>query len=226
MVRLEQWSYHITYINQVTLRYFIARAWGMATIILVNVYFNILGETDTVAGFKVADKGCAGVSTLQVGATGDTIPLTTYANCNEDNVTVQLLYIVLSEFLFTKLVDLAHYWIVYLLSKDRVAGKVWKPELNPGKVVSDNLMLAFVLYMILPISPIIVVLFPIISFFQFLWVYYKVKKLKSKPQGINLEPETGYMLMIIFNISMFMIVAFHCLLYIAKYPHNTFLEVS
>lgn len=228
---MEQWDYKITLINQTTIRYFIARAWGMIVVIFINVYFSVYGSTQTLIdleSIKIADLGCPGTSTLTdtIPTTASSIPTTIYANCNEDLIIIELLYIVLAEFVFTKLVDLIHYWLYYGFSRLRKLGKVWKPEVNPGKLVIDNLMLAFVLYIILPLSPLLVIIFPVIEFIQFKWTYYKVRKWRSKQQFITLQAATGYTLMIIFNISLFLIILFHCLLFIAKYPHDYFLGVS
>lgn len=235
--KMEKWDYQKTLTNQMAVRYFLCRVWGLAAIYFVNIYFNILGNSllnkfiDSKANTTTINEstfGCPGYFNITSQITDPNATLisqTSYSNCKEDDVIINLLMVVILEFVIRKFSDLIGFLLLYMCSSKRKLGLIYKYPFNPRISAVDFFIFNIQLYAIICHFPFIVAITPIILFLEFKFDFYKLKTLRSKPIKFNIQSENGFLIMFLFIFTVFLIIVFNTVFYISKSPHGNFVNV-
>lgn len=151
---------------------------------------------------------------------------TTYSNCVEDDVSINLLLITIFEIIFSKIGDFILFGLYYCYYKnERVKGINYKIEILPGKLLTDLLYVYLLIYITLPIFPLAVLLIPLINYIEFKYLYFKIRKLRCFYNRISLDVEDGYYLMFMFIISILILCCIHAIFYISDYNKTNYLLV-
>jgi hypothetical protein len=237
LTKIEKWDYQATIENIMTIKYFIAKLFGLATIYFVNIYFNLLGNTWTnlfnktlATNINENTFGCPGtysISTSDISARAALTPISKslYAECREDDVVINILFIAILEFIVRKIVDGLSWSFLYCFSSKRKKGESYKWPFNPGLCAVNNYIFNIELYAIISFFPYIVAITPLILIAEFKFDVFKLKYLRSIPIKFNLQQENGYLIMFLFIFTSLIICIFNTIFYISNFPHNNYAEV-
>jgi hypothetical protein len=237
-VKMEKWDFQATIAAHMNIRYFIGKVWGLTIIYFVNIYFNLLGNTFqslfSFAGsnLEVRTFGCPGSYTFNPDnsfiaenpSTYTPINKAYYAECQEDDSVINILFIVIGEFILRKLYDLICFSFLYCCSKKRQIGESYKWPFQWGRATVDNFVFYVQLFAIIPFFPYIIFLTPLLLWAEFKFDVFKLKKLRSKPNKYHLKQENGSLIMILFNVMLLLVIVFNSIFYLAKIPHNYYME--
>jgi hypothetical protein len=236
-VYLEKWQLASTLANHLVIRYYIARIWGLMTIVFANSYFNLLGFNMQSLIFiggdvlKVNTHGCPGTFNINLNAANTSfsslvrIDKAFYSDCAEDETIINVLFYAIADIIIRKLYELIAFSFQYCFSKKRKQGISYKWPYRTLKASADFFICFLTFNIIIVFFPYFTVLIPLLLFLEYKYNIFKLTKLREKPIQFNLEQENGYMTMILFNIAMILLVCFHVIFYITMMPHNNRAEV-
>lgn len=231
LVYMEDWKLESTVSDQLAVRYYIARFWGLATILFVNIYFNLYGNSVgnllgiKLIGINVTTLGCPGSYTLNLkgdssSSGGTLIDSTLYSKCSEDETIINLLFIAIADIIIRVLYDLIAYSFLHCCSKRKKLGESFKWSFSPGKTAADLFMNFIMLNLVVYFFPYFSALIPLILFIYFKYVTFKLKSLRSNPDKFNIRQENGYIIMLLFTFTIVISLAINLGFYISYFPHN------
>jgi hypothetical protein len=235
-VFIEKWDFETTIRNQITIRYYIGKVFGLASIYFINIYFILLGNSfNNIFNLTnevdlVSTHGCPGLSVISSTSSASTtftlISKNLYSECREDDVVINILFIVLAEFFIRKIYELIIFSFIYCCKKkNRARGESYKWPYRTGSAAVDTYLFFLQLIAVITYFPFITVIIPLLILAEFKFEKFKLIKMREKPLKFDIEKEDGSLLMRLFRFNLILIMVFNILFYIAKIPHLNYLQV-
>lgn len=233
LVNIEKWDFETTIRNQITIRYYIGKVFGLAFIYFINIYFILLENSfNNIINFTyeidlVSTHGCPGKSQLNTSNINNSIiSKNLYSECREDDVVINILFIVLAEFFIRKIYELITFSLIYCCKKkNRVRGESYKWPYTTGSFAVDSYLFFLQLIAVVSYFPFITIIMPLLIFVDFKFEKFKLLHLREKPIKFDIEKEDGSLIMRIFRFNLILIIVFNILFYISKIPHLNYLQV-
>ena len=153
---------------------------------------------------------------------GGTIPFqSTSYNCREDQVGLNLMLLVISEAITSKVIPLLTAFTFWILSKCKKA-TTWKKEIKVSQQVINLIYFQSLLWITLPYFPYVLLLAPFFLFIDFKFQSWKLYKLQIKPLEQTQSFEVIILIMRLFNLTLVLVLAYFGYFLTVEITHLTY----
>lgn len=156
------------------------------------------------------------------GSSEGRIPFeSTSFKCREDQAGLNLVILVITEFIISKIIPLLMALLYWSLSKCQKAS-VWKKEIKVSQQVINLIYFQSLLWITFPYFPYVMILAPIFLYIDFKYQNWKLNKLQSKPLDQTQSFEVMILIMRLFNVTLIIVLAYFGYFLTVGITHGTY----
>ncbi|CAG9331345.1 unnamed protein product [Blepharisma stoltei] len=152
---------------------------------------------------------------------GEQIEYETNYNCREDQAGINLLLLVISEAVMSKVIPLVFILFNFILSKIRKVSS-WKKQIKVSQQLINCIYFQALVWVTLPYFPYVAVLTPVLMFIDFKFQHWKLNKLQIKPLQQTQASDLVIFIIRVYNITLLGAIAYITFFLTADLPHKSY----
>lgn len=209
IVSSEKWDYNSTVVSQQFWRSYILKIISQIVVYFIMIYFGVLNKSSSQLfdsnTFEFHMKpSCPSTEYKKsnISFPSTLLIYTEYSNCVEDHISANLLVIIFTQFLLSKIVPVLMFFIRKVICVKIRKRKSFKVVYHLPSKSTDRLNMALQLHILFIFFPYISFISPMILYIEFIFEEFSLNVLHEKPEKMTLKEKTGLFILSLFNVTM------------------------